>query len=101
MFGFFIVLVLLFVFFVVFFGWFNLLFCLGGWMNLVKVVLGFLELVLAFKFFLVVDMMMYWGILFYEVFLGVWILVFVVMIVYFFGWIKFLYDSFVKKLLFI
>lgn len=70
----------------------------GSWMNSVKVVLGFLELALAFKFLSVADMTMHWGILGYEVFMGLWILIFAGMTLYLFGFIKFPHDSPLKKL---
>ena len=65
----------------------------GGWMNSVKVVLGFLELALALKFLSVADMTMNWGILGYEIFMGLWFLLFAGMTAYLFGWIKFPHDS--------
>lgn len=70
----------------------------GGWMNSVKVVLGFLELALAFKFLSVADMTMHWGILQYEVFMAIWILIFALLTLYAFGFIKFPHDSPIKKL---
>ena len=70
----------------------------GGWMNSVKVVLGFLELALAFKFLSVADMTMHWGILKYEAFMAIWILIFALMTLYAFGLIKFPHDSPIKKL---
>jgi thiol:disulfide interchange protein DsbD len=70
----------------------------GSWMNSVKVVLGFLELALAFKFLSVADMTMHWGILKYELFLGLWILFFLGITLYLFGLIKFPHDSPIQKL---
>lgn len=70
----------------------------GGWMNSVKVVLGFLELALALKFLSVADMTMHWGILKYELFMGLWVLIFAAMALYAFGLIKFPHDSPIKKL---
>lgn len=70
----------------------------GSWMNSVKVVLGFLELALAFKFLSVADMVQHWGILGYEIFMGFWVLIFGLMSLYLFGFIKFPHDSPVKKL---
>jgi thioredoxin-related protein len=67
-------------------------------MNSVKVVLGFLELALAFKFLSVADMTSNWGILKYELFMGIWILVFAAIVIYLFGYIKFPHDSPIKKL---
>jgi len=70
----------------------------GSWMNSVKVVLGFLELALALKFLSVADMTMGWGILKYELFLGLWILCFLGTTLYLMGFIKFPHDSPLKKL---
>lgn len=70
----------------------------GSWMNSVKVVLGFLELALAFKFLSVADMTQHWGILGYEIFMGAWVIIFGLMALYLFGFIKFPHDSPVKKL---
>ena len=70
----------------------------GSWMNSVKVVLGFLELALALKFLSVADMTMHWGILKYELFLGLWILCFLGITLYLLGFIKFPHDSPLKKL---
>lgn len=79
-------------------AWLNTLPKSGSWMNSVKVVLGFLELALAFKFLSVADMTNGWGILKYELFMGIWITVFVAMGLYLFGFIKFPHDSSLKKL---
>jgi thiol:disulfide interchange protein DsbD len=70
----------------------------GSWMNSVKVVLGFLELALALKFLSVADMTMHWGILKYELFMGLWVVIFALMTLYLFGFIKFPHDSPLKKL---
>lgn len=70
----------------------------GSWMNSVKVVLGFLELALALKFLSVADMTMHWNILPYEVFMGLWVLIFGGMTAYLFGLIRFPHDSPMKKL---
>lgn len=70
----------------------------GGWLNSVKVVLGFLELALALKFLSQVDLVDHWGILKYELFIGLWIIIFALMAIYIFGKIKFPHDSPIKKL---
>lgn len=70
----------------------------GGWLNTVKVVLGFLELALALKFLSNADLVKHWGILKIEPFLGLWMLVFLGLGMYLFGWLKFPHDSPVKKL---
>ena len=65
----------------------------GGWLNSVKVVLGFLELALALKFLSVADLAYGWGILDREVFLVLWIVIFILLGVYLLGKIKFAHDS--------
>ncbi|MDG3582161.1 protein-disulfide reductase DsbD family protein [Galbibacter pacificus] len=72
----------------------------GGWMNTTKVILGFLELALAFKFLSNADMVEHWGILKREVFIGIWIVIFVAMALYVFGLIRFPHDGPKKKLSF-
>lgn len=72
----------------------------GGWLNTTKVVLGFLELALAFKFLSNADLVKHWGILKLEVFLGIWILIFLGLALYLLGKIKFPHDSPIKKLSF-
>jgi thiol:disulfide interchange protein DsbD len=62
-------------------------------MNSVKVILGFAELALAFKFLSVADMTAHWGILRYELFIGLWVLVALGMAAYMFGFIRFPHDS--------
>ena len=79
-------------------AWLNSLPKSGGWMNSVKVVLGFLELALALKFLSVADMTMHWGILGYELFMGLWILIFAGLTLYLFGLIRFPHDSPLKRL---
>jgi len=96
--GFSLALALPFGLFAAFPAWLNSLPTSGGWMNTVKVVLGFLELALAFKFLSVADMTNHWGILRYEIFLGVWVLVAIGMALYGFGMIKFPHDSPVIKM---
>ena len=65
----------------------------GGWMNTLKVVLGFIEFALAIKFLSNADLVANWGILKREVFIGLWILIFVVMIAYLFGLFRFPHEA--------
>ena len=65
----------------------------GGWMNTLKVVLGFIELALAIKFLSNADLVAHWGILKREIFIALWILIFVVMIAYLFGLFRFPHES--------
>ncbi|NNF21723.1 MAG: hypothetical protein HKN67_07260, partial [Saprospiraceae bacterium] len=98
MLGFAIALALPFGLFAAFPAWLNSLPQSGGWMNSVKVVLGFLELALAFKFLSVADMTNHWNFLKYELFMGIWVLIFGLMALYLFGVIKFPHDSPLRKL---
>ena len=49
----------------------------GSWTNTIKVILGFMELALAFKFLSNVDLIQEWGILKREVFIAIWVLIFI------------------------
>lgn len=68
----------------------------GGWLNSVKVVLGFLELALALKFLSVADLAYGWRLLDREVFIVLWIVIFVLLGFYLLGKIKFSHDRDVK-----
>lgn len=68
----------------------------GGWLNSVKVVLGFLELALALKFLSVADLAYGWRLLDREVFIVLWIVIFILLGAYLLGKIKFSHDSEVK-----
>lgn len=70
----------------------------GGWMNAVKVVLGFIVLAFSLKFLSVADSVGQWGILDREVFLVLWIAIFLLMGLYLIGKIKFAHDSDLKYL---
>lgn len=96
--GFGLALALPFALFALFPAWLNSLPKSGGWMNTVKVVLGFLELALALKFLSNADMVGNWGILKREVFLAVWILLFVLLTLYLFGLFRFPHDGSKQKL---
>jgi thiol:disulfide interchange protein DsbD len=69
----------------------------GGWLNTTKVVLGFLELALAFKFLSNADLVQHWGLLKIEVFLAIWILIFLGLTLYIFGVLKFPHDGPIRK----
>ncbi len=98
MLGFSVALAIPFGLFAAFPAWLNSLPRSGSWMNSVKVVLGFLELALALKFLSVADMTSNWGVLKYELFMGLWVIIFAAMTAYLFGYIKFPHDSPLKKL---
>lgn len=65
----------------------------GGWMNAIKVVLGFIVLAFALKFLSTADAVAQWGILDREVFLVLWIAIFLLLGLYLIGKIKFAHDS--------
>lgn len=65
----------------------------GSWLNTVKVVLGFIELILALKFLSVADLAYGWRILDREVFISLWIVLFVLLGMYLLGKIRFSHDS--------
>lgn len=68
----------------------------GSWLNTVKVVLGFIELILSLKFLSVADLAYGWRILDREVFIAIWIVLFVLLGVYLLGKLRFSHDSEVK-----
>jgi thiol:disulfide interchange protein len=70
----------------------------GGWLTTVKVVLGFLELGLAIKFLSNADLVVHWGLLKREVFIGIWIIIGVLLSLYLWGILKFKNDAPIKKL---
>ncbi|MFK7757123.1 MAG: protein-disulfide reductase DsbD domain-containing protein [Flavobacteriales bacterium] len=70
----------------------------GGWLNSVKVVLGFLELALALKFLSNADLVDHWGFLKYELFMGLWVIIFILTALYLLGKIKFPHDSPLSKI---
>ncbi|MEW2922203.1 cytochrome c biogenesis protein CcdA [Muricauda sp. ANG21] len=96
--GFGLALALPFALFALFPTWLNSLPKSGGWMTTVKVVLGFLELALAFKFLSNADLVGNWGIFKREIFLGIWIVLFVLMTLYLFGMFRFPHDGPKKRL---
>ncbi len=93
MFGFSFALAIPFGLFAAFPAWLHSLPKSGGWMNSVKVLLGFAELALALKFLSVADMTAHWGILRYELFMALWVLIAFGMAAYLFGWIRFPHDT--------
>ena len=61
----------------------------SSWMGTLKVILGFVELAFALKFFSVPDQTYHWGLLSRELYLGIWIVLFALLGLYFLGVIKF------------
>jgi len=70
----------------------------GGWMNTVKVVLGFIVLAFSLKFLSTADAVGQWGILSREIYLAIWIALFLLLGLYLIGKIKFAHDSDLKHL---
>lgn len=68
----------------------------GGWMNAVKVVLGFVVLAFSLKYLATADAVAQWGILDREVFIVLWISMFLLLGLYLIGKIKFAHDSDLK-----
>ncbi|MEP7373064.1 MAG: thioredoxin family protein [Chitinophagaceae bacterium] len=73
----------------------------GGWMTDVKVILGFLEIALAIKFLSNADLVQQWGLLKREIFIGLWIIVGLLMVLYLLGKLKFSHSSPVRRFSFI
>lgn len=90
--GFGLALALPFALFAIFPDWLQSLPKSGGWLDTVKKVLAFIELALAFKFLSNADLVMHWGILKREVFIGVWILVGAGLTLYLFGILRLPHD---------
>lgn len=98
MFGFSLALALPFALFAAFPGWMNTLPKSGGWLNSVKVVLGLLELALAFKFLSNADLALQSHLLERELFLAIWIGIFIFLSLYLFGMVRLPHDSPLEKL---
>jgi thiol:disulfide interchange protein DsbD len=97
MLGFSIALALPFALFAFFPSKLNILGKAGGWLNAVKVTLGFLELALALKFLSNADLVKGWRILDREVFISLWIVIFVLLGIYLLGKLKFHHDDELPK----
>ncbi len=97
MLGFSIALALPFALFAFFPSKLNILGKAGGWLNAVKVTLGFLELALALKFLSNADLVKGWRILDREVFISLWVVIFVLLGMYLLGKLKFHHDDELPK----
>lgn len=91
--GFGLGLALPFALFAMFPNWLQSLPKSGGWLNTVKVVLGFLELAMAVKFLSNADLVKQWHILPREVFIGIWVIIGSLLVLYLLGFIKFPHDD--------
>jgi thiol:disulfide interchange protein len=69
----------------------------GGWLTDVKVVLGFIELALAVKFLANADNVKQWGYLKREVFIGLWVIIGLLTVLYLSGLVRFGHSSPVRK----
>jgi len=85
-----------FALFAMFPRWLHLLPKSGGWMTDLKVVLGFVELALAVKFFSNADLVQQWGFLKREIFIGLWVVISFLTVLYLLGKIKFPHSGRVK-----
>ena len=69
----------------------------GGWLNSVKITLGFLELALCLKFFSIADQAYHWGLLDRDLNIGLWVVIFALLGLYFLGKVQMKGDSPVEK----
>jgi thiol:disulfide interchange protein DsbD len=65
----------------------------GGWLNSVKVVLGFIMLAFSLKFLMTIDSVYSFNILSRDIYLAIWIVLFILMGLYLMGKIRFSHDS--------
>lgn len=93
MFGFALALALPFTLFAIFPTWLKSAPKSGNWMNNIKVTLGFIEIAFSLKFLSVADLAYGWHILDREVFLSLWIILFMLLGCYLIGWIRFPHDE--------
>lgn len=93
MFGFSLGLALPFALFAVFPGLLNKMASSGGWLNQVKVTLGFIELALALKFLSNADLAQGWRLLDREVFIAMWVVIFILLGIYLLGKLKLSHDD--------
>jgi len=97
MLGFSLALALPFALFAFFPSKLNILGKAGGWLNAVKVTLGFLELALALKFLSNADLVKGWRLLDREVFIVLWVVIFVMLGFYLLGKLRFHHDDELPK----
>ena len=72
----------------------------GSWLNTIKVCLGFIELALALKFLSNADLVAHWGILKIELFIALWLIIFLMMGIYLLGKIRFPKDTKIERISF-
>ncbi len=93
MFGFSLAFALPFTLFAIFPSWLKGLPKSGGWLNSVKVVLGFIVLAFGMKFLSTIDQTYHLGIMSREVYLSIWIVIFILLGLYLLGKLRFAHDS--------
>ena len=98
MFGFGLAFAIPFTLFALFPSWMQKLPKSGGWLNSVKVVLGFIMLAFSLKFASTIDTVYNLGILSRDIYLAIWIVLFVLLGIYLMGKIKFAHDSDVQHI---
>ena len=96
MFGIALALSIPFTLFAIFPSWLKTLPKSGSWLNSVKVVLGFIVLAVSLKFLSVADLSSGWGLLDRDIFISLWIVLFVLLGIYLLGKIKLKGDSDLK-----
>ncbi|MBF6597333.1 MAG: thioredoxin family protein [Fermentimonas sp.] len=96
MFGFALALSIPFTLFAIFPSWLKTLPKSGSWLNSVKVVLGFIVLAVSLKFLSVADLSSGWGLLDRDIFISLWIVLFVLLGIYLLGKIRLKSDSELK-----
>ena len=92
MFGFSLAFGIVFTILAFFPSWLNKMPRSGGWLNSIKVVLAFLILAIGMKYLLVPNQALGWGIS-REVYIAVWIVLFILLGFYLLGKIRFSHDS--------
>lgn len=98
MFGFGLAFALPFTLFALFPSWMKKMPKSGGWLNSVKVVLGFIMLAFSLKFASTIDTVYSLGILSRDIYLAIWIVIFILTGFYLMGKIKFAHDSDVQHI---
>ena len=96
MFGFALALSIPFSLFAIFPSWLKTLPKSGSWLNSVKVVLGFIVLAVSLKFLSVADLSSGWGLLDRDIFISLWMVLFILLGIYLLGKIKLKSDSELK-----
>jgi thiol:disulfide interchange protein len=70
----------------------------GGWLGELKAVAGFIEFALALKFLSNIDLTRHWNMLHRNIFLGLWIVVCVIIVLYILGFMRLSKDRKVEKI---